>query len=325
MAELADALGSGPSNRKIVEVRLLSAALMPSEEIPSRLARRFPELLLFPDPRVGLACLSSNVAYTPFRRHIFALGVGFFGSGAIWLTTGAILKFFLSPQTLHTLSDLVLFKAYIVTTFLGAYLYLRLIRHSVQAALREELARRGIPVCLNCGYNMRGLLEPRCPECGQRCDARLLQGMGIDSKKQVPLKLAKTFPEIFQFDDPADGMDIITAAGWQTRGTSWIFCFAGVFMLSQSIPDLIAWMKNSNSRTTHYGSIINFLIAIFLLYCDNPLRHGRRWQIHNSLREELRRRGVRICLSCGDDMRDSSNHICKKDRACKKLNPDKSQ
>ena len=33
--------------------------------------------------------------------------------------------------------------------------------------VRRELIARGIPVCLRCGYNLTGLSEPRCPECGE--------------------------------------------------------------------------------------------------------------------------------------------------------------
>ncbi len=38
--------------------------------------------------------------------------------------------------------------------------------------LRRELIARGIPVCLHCGYNLTGLTEPRCPECGQPFEAK---------------------------------------------------------------------------------------------------------------------------------------------------------
>jgi uncharacterized paraquat-inducible protein A len=36
--------------------------------------------------------------------------------------------------------------------------------------IRRELIERGIPVCLRCGYNLTGLSEPRCPECGTSFD-----------------------------------------------------------------------------------------------------------------------------------------------------------
>lgn len=41
-----------------------------------------------------------------------------------------------------------------------------MIRRSMQQTLRAELRRRGVPVCQQCGYDLRGQVEPRCPECG---------------------------------------------------------------------------------------------------------------------------------------------------------------
>jgi len=33
--------------------------------------------------------------------------------------------------------------------------------------LREQLTARGVPICIGCGYDLRGQVEPRCPECGR--------------------------------------------------------------------------------------------------------------------------------------------------------------
>lgn len=44
-----------------------------------------------------------------------------------------------------------------------------------QQILRRLLREEGVPVCLHCGYNLRGQTEPRCPECGQAFDLRLLK------------------------------------------------------------------------------------------------------------------------------------------------------
>ncbi len=40
-------------------------------------------------------------------------------------------------------------------------------------AVRGYLLLRGVLVCLNCGYDLRGQEVPRCPECGWECDARV--------------------------------------------------------------------------------------------------------------------------------------------------------
>lgn len=36
----------------------------------------------------------------------------------------------------------------------------------MRAFLREYLNGHGIPICLDCGYNLRGEIVSRCPECG---------------------------------------------------------------------------------------------------------------------------------------------------------------
>ncbi len=47
-------------------------------------------------------------------------------------------------------------------------------RRPIQRCLREELVDRGIPICLECGYDIQGQIEPRCPECGTPFDPKLL-------------------------------------------------------------------------------------------------------------------------------------------------------
>lgn len=40
-------------------------------------------------------------------------------------------------------------------------------RKTVQRSLREQLVDRGVPICINCGYDVRGSKD-RCPECATR-------------------------------------------------------------------------------------------------------------------------------------------------------------
>jgi hypothetical protein len=39
---------------------------------------------------------------------------------------------------------------------------------------RKLLRAQGIPICIHCGYDLRGQTDPRCPECGRAFDAALL-------------------------------------------------------------------------------------------------------------------------------------------------------
>jgi hypothetical protein len=52
----------------------------------------------------------------------------------------------------------------LASLFLWYRPYVRFLRHYLQG--------RGVAVCLKCGYNLRGLAEPRCPECGSAYNLR---------------------------------------------------------------------------------------------------------------------------------------------------------
>lgn len=55
-------------------------------------------------------------------------------------------------------SMLILFTAW----WFGNYLASNALRRGIRA----YLCQHGQPMCLECGYNLRGLVTPRCPECG---------------------------------------------------------------------------------------------------------------------------------------------------------------
>lgn len=46
-------------------------------------------------------------------------------------------------------------------------------RRGVRRFLRVQLVSKGISVCLECGYQLRGQVEPRCPECGTGFDMKI--------------------------------------------------------------------------------------------------------------------------------------------------------
>lgn len=49
----------------------------------------------------------------------------------------------------------------------GQFAILFIGRKQAQREFRAIMTRRGEPMCLECGYNLRGSIEsPRCPECG---------------------------------------------------------------------------------------------------------------------------------------------------------------
>lgn len=60
-------------------------------------------------------------------------------------------------------------------TFLGVEQHF-IFRPHLQRSLREQLVQRGVPICVGCGYDLRGQIHPRCPECGMSCAPSLLTG-----------------------------------------------------------------------------------------------------------------------------------------------------
>ena len=51
-------------------------------------------------------------------------------------------------------------------------------KNRLRRLVRQELHERGIPVCMNCGYDLRGQTEPRCPECGKPIEVLPRNGGG---------------------------------------------------------------------------------------------------------------------------------------------------
>ena len=53
---------------------------------------------------------------------------------------------------------------------LSTWIVFRLGRRQMQASIRTQLRERGLPVCLRCGYDLRGNESGVCPECGTAHD-----------------------------------------------------------------------------------------------------------------------------------------------------------
>jgi len=49
-----------------------------------------------------------------------------------------------------------------------------IVRRKMRRSLRRILVEYGVPVCLECGYELRGLPTNRCPECGTSANPKPL-------------------------------------------------------------------------------------------------------------------------------------------------------
>ena len=61
-----------------------------------------------------------------------------------------------------------MFVPALITIALFFFAYLLWQRQRVQTSLRRQLASMAGKVCIDCGYDLRGNVSGRCPECGTK-------------------------------------------------------------------------------------------------------------------------------------------------------------
>ncbi len=122
--------------------------------------------------------------------------------------------------------------------------------NSERDLLGEFLAHRDAP-CPGCGYNLRGLREPRCPECNQ------------------PLRMSVALVE------PALGLWLAAVLGLGAVGAGALFMLLGVVILSVS-ESRWRWPRGEEF-------VLLVLIPAAVLVVDGlavwwlGARRGRRW------------------------------------------------
>lgn len=119
---------------------------------------RFPELDRFNDVFDQQEVLNQAWKSPPIRAMqqrcaIFA-----------WCVT-AYLNFELLASSASTLV-LILANAVTFSLMFGIYHGVPLYGSRLRKFLRETLRSRGVPICADCGYDLRGQSSQRCPECG---------------------------------------------------------------------------------------------------------------------------------------------------------------
>ncbi len=100
------------------------------------------------------------------RDQLKALGWGVAGCFATYLGGRVILGHFVSSLALH------IGLAGLAGVVVQVFIMRRFSRLHWRLWLREELLNQGVPVCMACGYLLRGLTVEtgRCPECGKEFD-----------------------------------------------------------------------------------------------------------------------------------------------------------
>jgi hypothetical protein len=128
--------------------------------------RLYPELALFESDAERIAALKAFQKAIWRNRNFWLMSV-LYGminavgiAGGTWLMT-RLAYFSTVPRPIMTS-----IPAMVLGTLFGLSFQF-IWRRPIQRALREHLVAKGVPICLHCGYDMRGLPEPRCPECGE--------------------------------------------------------------------------------------------------------------------------------------------------------------
>jgi hypothetical protein len=70
--------------------------------------------------------------------------------------------------------------ALVAAATIGASIYHHCSDRVVRRGVRQEMTRCGYPTCVKCGYDLTGLDDARCPECGTDFDPALLRQRSDD-------------------------------------------------------------------------------------------------------------------------------------------------
>ena len=122
--------------------------------MPSLSERILPELILFEPGPERQRMLQQAVNGPRTRVAAFLVVVGATGLFVLWDKLVASVP---SSWSLH-----LMFMLYLI----GFGIAIWFTRRDIRRRLRAQLAKKGIPVCIPCGYNLTGNESGVCPECG---------------------------------------------------------------------------------------------------------------------------------------------------------------
>lgn len=138
----------------------------------SWLMRAFPELRQIEDPSERLAVWQAAFHRMWWRWSliIFVMVVG-----GLWAANTATSIIAPSLRRISESAPLILSGvAGVAIGPIGMLVAWRLCKRQLQRSIRRQILQRGRAVCMRCGYDLQGLTEARCPECGMGFDPILL-------------------------------------------------------------------------------------------------------------------------------------------------------
>lgn len=95
-------------------------------------------------------------------------GFSFSNSMIPFLTNVALISYiaFLAAK-LSLFVNIVILSMLCLCSLFSTIAFYRLSRRAALRALRQQLLSRGFPICMHCGYDLRGIDSATCPECGE--------------------------------------------------------------------------------------------------------------------------------------------------------------
>ncbi len=125
--------------------------------MPSLSERILPELSMFEPGPERQRMLQDAVNG---RRTRIAILLSVVASTGVFVLWDKLVASVPSRWSVYLLSALCL---------IGSGIAMWFTREDIRRRLRTELVRKSIPVCIPCGYNLKGNVSGICPECGEPC------------------------------------------------------------------------------------------------------------------------------------------------------------
>lgn len=136
--------------------------------------RAFPELALFETANERRNAFVDARRLPPSSRGFRFLMTNVIGFVAL------VVPMYLLPSGARRLRFALSLLLFVV----GVMLLRLYFRNEIRMSLRQRLALEGVPICAKCGYELRGLTQPRCPECGSVFDPKLLHSIPDDRTRE---------------------------------------------------------------------------------------------------------------------------------------------